>query len=244
MPPTVADCLACLPDEDRCVDLRGMLLSGRCRLHGDSTAGFVACSGTYPYAVAWGTPPAMTIRAAADTAGWEDAEEWHLLAGGESVDAVAAALPGWDRRGVVLHRWPHERCWPLATGGTDVRGAPHGWRRAGFAVHHLPAPLRRELSDDWVATRPFAAAFEEGRMVSWSYAPVETETLWDVAVDTLAPYRRRRLATACFAALAGEMERRGKRPVWGALEENAPSTTLAARLGFEPAARLTSFVRP
>jgi predicted GNAT family acetyltransferase len=81
-------------------------------------------------------------------------------------------------------------------------------------------------------------------MVSWCYAPVETETLWDVAVDTLAPHRRRRLATACFAALANEMERRGKRPVWGALEENAPSMTLAARLGFEPAARLTSFVRP
>jgi GNAT superfamily N-acetyltransferase len=244
MPATPADCLACLPDDDRCVDLRGMLLSGRCRLHGDSAEGFVACSGAYPYAVAWGVPSPEVVRAAADTAGWEDAEEWHLLADGETVAAVAAALPGWKRRGVVLHRWPHESSWPLATGGAKVRVARHGWRRAGFAVDHLPDPLRRELAHDWVASRPLAAVFVDGRMVSWCSAAVETETLWDVAVDTLAPHRRRRLATACFAALANEMERRGKRPVWGALEENAPSMRLAARLGFETAARLTSFVRP
>lgn len=244
MPPTTADCLACLPDEDRCVDLRGMLLSGRCRLHGDSTDGFVACSGAYPYAVAWGAPSPEVVRAAAAAAGWTDAEEWHLLADGDTVAAVAAALPSWKRRGVVLHRWPHERSWPLAAGDLDIRLASRGWRRAGFAVDHLPGPLRRELSNDWVAARPLAAAFADGRMVSWCSAPVETETLWDVAVDTLAPHRRRRLATACFGALAGEMDRRGKRPVWGALEENAPSTRLAARLGFEPAARLTSFVRP
>lgn len=240
----IDECLACVPDDDRCVDLRGMLLSGRCRLHGDSAEGFVACSDAFPYAVAWGEPVAEVVRAAAATAGREEAEEWHLLADGQTVDAVAAALPGWSRRGVVLHRWPHERSWPLAGGGTDVRVAPRGWGRAGFAIDHLPEPLQRELAHDWVAGRPLAAAFADGRMVSWCYAPIETETLWDVSVDTLEPYRRRRLATACFAVLAGEMEGRGKRPVWGALEENSPSMTLAARLGFEPAARLTSFAPP
>lgn len=239
-----ADCLACVPDDDRCVDLRGMLLSGRCRLFGDAAGGFVACSEAYPYGVAWGAPAADVVGAAVAGAGWEGAEKWHLMAEGDTAAEVAAALPEWPRRGVVLHRWPQERAWPLASGEAELRVAPHGWRRAGFAVDHLPAPLRRELSHDWVATRPIAAAFSGGRMVSWCYAPLETETLWDVSVDTLEAFRRRGLSAACFATLAGEMERRGKRPVWGAVEENAASLGLAARLGFEPTARLTSFVRP
>lgn len=244
MPLTAAACLDCVPDDDRCVDLRGMLLSGRCRVHGDSTDGFVACSGSLPFGVAWGSPSAATVRAGVAAAGWEAAEEWHLMADGAAAEAVAAALPGWRRRGVVLHRWPPERPWPLPEPDADVRLAPDGWRRAGFAIDHLPAPLAAELSDDFVATRPLAAAFADGRMASWCYAPVETETLWDVSVDTLEPFRRQRLSTACFAALAPEMAGRGKRPVWGAFDENAPSLGLARRLGFEPAARLASFVRP
>lgn len=236
--------LAQVPDDDLHVDLRGMLLSGRCRLHGDAAGSFVVCSDVYPFGVAWGSPPAEVVRAATAAAGWQAAEEWHLMADGDAAEAVAAALPGWKSRGVLLHRWPHRRAWPLASDGAEVRLAPLGWRRAAFAVDHLPGALRRELSHDWVATRPLAAAFVDGRMVSWCYAALDTETRWDVSVDTLAPFRRRRLAFACFATLAADMERRGKRPVWGAVEENAASLELAARLGFEPVGRLTSFVRP
>jgi hypothetical protein len=244
VPLTAAACLDCVPDDDRCVDLRGMLLSGRCRVIGDSTDGFVACSASLPFGVAWGSPSAATVRAAVAAVGWEEAEEWHLMADGAAAEAVAAALPGWRRRGVVLHRWPPQRPWPLPEPDADVRLAPAGWRRAGFAIDHLPAPLAAELRDDFVAGRPLAAAFADGRMASWCYAPVETETLWDVSVDTLEPFRRKRLSTACFVALAPEMAGRGKRPVWGAMDENAPSLGLARRLGFEPAARLASFVRP
>ena len=244
MPLTAAACLDCVPDDDRCVDLRGMLLSEHCAVHGDSSDGFVACSGAYPYGVAWGRPGGETVRAAVEGAGWEGAEEWHLLADAEAAEAVSEALPEWARRGVVIHRWPPERAWPLPDGAAEVKLAPQGWRHAGFEIDHLPPALARELSHDFVASQPFAAAFVDGRMASWCYAPLETETLWDVSVDTLEPYRRQRLSTACFAALAREMEGRGKRPVWGAVEENAASLGLAARLGFEPAARLASFVRP
>jgi GNAT superfamily N-acetyltransferase len=241
--PVPTDCLACVPDDDASVDLRGMLLSGRCRVHGDPGTGFVACSDAYPFAVAWGRPAAEVVRGAVGEAGWAEAEEWHLMAGGEAVEAVAAVLPGWRRREVVLHRWPPGRPWPEVPAGADLRLAPEGWRAAGIAVDHLPAPLARELSDDFVAARPLAAAFAGGRMVSWCYAPLETETRWDVSVDTLASHRRRGLAGACFAVLAREMERRGRLPVWGAFDENTPSLRLAAKLGFAPAAWLASFLR-
>ena len=244
MPVTPSPYLACVPDDVRSVDLRGLLLSVRCRVHGEPGAGFVACSDAYPYAVAWGRPSHEVVRAAVGGAGWDDAAQWHLMAGGETAQVVAEALPAWRRRDIVLHRWPDGRRWPPVPAGVVVRLAADGWRTAGLAVDHLPAPLRRELSDDFVAARPLAAALAGGRVVSWCYAPLETETLWDVSVDTLAAHRRRGLAGACFAALAREMARRGKRPVWGAFDENTASLGLAARLGFEPAARLTSFVRP
>jgi hypothetical protein len=99
MPPTVADCLARVPDDDRCVDLRGVLLSGRCRLYGDAASGFVACSEAYAFAVAWGAPAADVVRTATDGSGWEDAEEWHLMAEG---DTAAASLAARRRRAAPL----------------------------------------------------------------------------------------------------------------------------------------------
>jgi GNAT superfamily N-acetyltransferase len=240
---TASDCLAHVPDDDASIDLRAMLLSGRCRVFGDVELGFVACSDAYPFAVAWGRPAGEVMRRAVEEAGWTEVEEWHLMAAGEAVGLVAAALPEWRRRGVVLHRWPG-RPWPKVGGRGDLRLAPEGWRAGGIAIDHLPVRLVRELSDDFVAARPLAAAFAGGRMVSWCYAPQETETRWDVSVDTLESHRRRGFAGACFALLAEEMERRGRRPVWGAFDENTPSLGLAAKLGFEPSAWLTSFVRP
>jgi len=81
----------------------------------------------------------------------------------------------------------------------------------------------------------------EERPVAFCYAAVQTETLWDVAVDTLAEHRRRGLAAACFTALARHMNDRGLSPVWGSLDDNVASMKLARKLGFVPVARLTSF---
>jgi predicted GNAT family acetyltransferase len=80
--------------------------------------------------------------------------------------------------------------------------------------------------------------------VAFCYAACETETLWDVSVDTLAPFRRRGLAAACFERVRREMERRGKRPVWGAHADNPASLALAARLGFRRDAELVAFHPP
>ncbi|HEX2253007.1 MAG TPA: GNAT family N-acetyltransferase [Thermoanaerobaculia bacterium] len=245
-----ADLALLLPDEPVWVDLRGMLLSNRCTVfvgEDGPARGFVARSWDFPYAMAAGEPETDVVHRAVATDSGETSE-WHLLAGLPSVAAVEAALPGWRRRGVTLHRWAGDDGpdlgLPPAPSRLDVRLAPAGWAAAGFPIDHLPEAMRDELTTEHARHRPLAAVFVEGRPVSVCYAAFETEGLWDVAIETLAEHRRRGLAAACFGALASWLAGRGRRPVWGALDGNEPSLRLAAVLGFEPVAQLTSFVRP
>jgi len=84
----------------------------------------------------------------------------------------------------------------------------------------------------------------EGRVVSICQAIAVTETLWDVAIDTLEGHRRRGHAAACFEALAAHMATTGGQPVWSADDDNAASLRLAAKLGFRPVERLTVLMPP
>ena len=246
---TLDRCLRAIPDDHPgLVDLRGLLLSGRCELFADED-GFVARSLDFPFAGGAGRPGAETIlhaveRASAAGTAWAgegSEEEWHLLVGDETVPAVESALSDWPRRGVTLHT--RAAAVPPPPVDAPIELAADGWRAAGLDLGHLPDDLRRELASDWVASRPLAAAMIEGRVAATCYAPLVTERYWDVAVDTLAPYRRRGLAAACFEALARSMDERfSLEPVWGALDDNGASLALAAKLGFEPVHRLTSFV--
>jgi GNAT superfamily N-acetyltransferase len=250
------DLAARLPDAAHCIDLRGLLLSGRCRVFPEWPAegeGFVARSIDFPYAAVAGTPSREAILAAVDGAdaaatawaGEESVGEWHLLVPPETADAVQAMLPpAWQRREVVLHSLAGDvPAAGEAPPGTDVRLAPDGHAAAGFDLSHLPPALGREYAGEHVGCRPLAAAFVDGRAAAFCYAPISTETLWDVAVDTLEPYRRRGLAAACYRLLAAHLaEEQGLAPVWGALAENRASIRLAAKLGFTPAAELTSIV--
>jgi RimJ/RimL family protein N-acetyltransferase len=96
----------------------------------------------------------------------------------------------------------------------------------------LPLRLQREVGDR-LGECPMMAAFVEGKPVSFCYAHHETETLWDVSIETLEEFQRRGLATRCFHGLASRMaKKRGKLPVWGAMEDNLASIRLAEKLGF------------
>ena len=77
-----------------------------------------------------------------------------------------------------------------------------------------------------------AAVWADGRPVSFCYPVWQTETLWDVSIETLPAYRRRGLGGACGTNPDPAHARAGRAPVWGALETNAASRALAARLGF------------
>ena len=140
--------------------------------------------------------------------------------------------------GITLHRWEGELERLDVGPGAEVRLLPDGHRAAGLDLDHLPEPSRREYALDWVARRPMAVAIADDRPLCFCYAAFTTESLWDVSIETLAPYRRRGLAAACFLALAAHMAAAGKTPAWGAMDDNPASLGLAARLGFVRDARL------
>jgi GNAT superfamily N-acetyltransferase len=74
----------------------------------------------------------------------------------------------------------------------------------------------------------------EGSLASFAYASAHTETLFDVSIDTEESFRGRGLAKLAAAALI-EIERlAGRRPVWGAYEDNEASLAVARALGFAP----------
>ena len=87
---------------------------------------------------------------------------------------------------------------------------------------HVDAELRRELAAAF-AFSPVAAAFDDG-----------TETLWDVSIDTIPRARGRGHARQVAAFLVAHMRDRGRRPVWGAVDSNAPSLAHARTLGLVP----------
>ena len=110
----------------------------------------------------------------------------------------------------------------------------------------LPSALRAEVGAALARVQPLFVARvppgDAGRIVAVCSAAWETETLWDVSVETVPDHRRRGLAAACFIALARWMlAERGKRPVWGAHESNPASLALAASLGFVRESELLSF---
>lgn len=244
--------LGLVPDEPRWIDYRGLLLSGRCRVwaEDDPARGFVARAFDDPFAVAWGEPAVEAIRAAPAGGGRLDEV---LVAPGPGAERAAAALPGWRPERVTFHVLPGD-------------GQPGRWSAieppedAGLAMlapvsppvapdlSGLPPALRSEVAGLLARVQPLIVARvppgDAGRIVSVCSAAWETETLWDVSIETVPEHRRRGLAAACFAALAAWMAaERGKRPVWGAHESNPASLALAARLGFVRDSELLTFRR-
>ena len=83
-----------------------------------------------------------------------------------------------------------------------------------------------------------AAHTEFGQLASFCYAAWPTESLWDVAVETMEPHRQQGYGAMAVKFLVDRMWQRRKRPVWGALESNAASLRLAKKLGFRPVGTL------
>lgn len=243
-----------IPDEPRWIDLRALLLGGRCRvLAEEGSEGFVACPEWYPFVSVWGDPGAAAIAAAVAGAG----RPVEVLVGEEGVRSALSALTGWRYETVHFHRWE-------GPGGLvgEAAWATHLDPAAPPDLSHLPAELGREHREMLAEGRPMAAVLTDAagvprtaeevavselsrlRPVAFCYATCETETLWDVSVDTLASHRRRGLAAACFERVRREMADRGKLPVWGAHDSNAASLGLAGRLGFRRVAELLACRRP
>jgi hypothetical protein len=225
-----------LPDIPRWVETRWMLRSTWCEVTGlhPSRRDFVVRSTRRPLAAVVGRPEAAFIRDAAERVAGGD-----LIAPEENAEHVASALPGWSREGAVIYRWPEGRPLPARAPAEDVRPVVP----TAAMLEHVPAPLAGELLDvaEWSLV---VAAYDAGAPASFCYACAVTETLWDVSIDTLEPYRGRGLAERAVGCLMGLMAARGKLPTWGAADSNPASQRLALKLGFQPDDRLALFSAP
>lgn len=105
----------------------------------------------------------------------------------------------------------------------------------------IPNGLREELLAA-APHSPVAATVFEGRPVAFCYG-VATETLCDLSIDTLEPFRGRGFAGLCVDLLIDVMAERGKQTVWGALLSNHASRRLAEKLGFTPVDEIAVYSR-
>lgn len=147
-------------------------------------------------------------------------------------------VPGWGEEVAVVHvqHGPPPPP-PVIQGEARVLDAGEP-----LDLSHLPEALARELTHAREFS-PLGVAFAGGLPVSFSYSGTETETWWDVSIDTVEAWRRRGYAAAAAHALIEYMRARGKRAVWAAFESNTASLQLAARLGFSPVGRVAALFR-
>lgn len=225
-----------LPDVPRWLETRSMLLDGSGEVLGlceDPLAFIVRDPDSELFSVV-GKPGAETFHEAL----YRNEQHGVALVQFGDEEHAAANLPGWRPEPATLHRLPEGVRLPpppdtvrvVSIG--DITGDPD-----------IPAALRDELRSAATYTE-IAATIVDGRPVSFCYAASETETLWDISIDTLEPYRRQGHAAAVVSFVAICMAERGKQPVWGAEESNDASMGLAAKLGFRPVERLIVFHAP
>ncbi|MGH2994207.1 MAG: GNAT family N-acetyltransferase [Solirubrobacterales bacterium] len=217
-----------LPDEPHWVETRWLLRSGG-ELRACGGEGAVVVGTHLPSGAVIGRPEAGPLREALV----DVPDDLELIVQLESLDAVRRALPEWRVDPATVHvREPPARETGAAPAGVMVSAPPDP-----DLVSRLPEPeeIRRWAEQAEAIT----VRHVEGRVVSICQAIAVTETLWDVAIDTLEGHRRRGHAAACFETLAAHMATTGRQPVWAADDDNAASLRLAAKLGFRPVERLT-----
>jgi GNAT superfamily N-acetyltransferase len=251
--------LARVPDEPRWVDTRGMLLSGRAVIHAPADANlsrdsFVVVVPDASLAGVVGDPSAVNLPGLVGSM----RGDVNVLAQSEDAAGVAAALRGWKRRTAIVHVLPGIMPWEA---GEDA-DARVFTRATAPRLDHVPEELRREIADaldgrttarfvpgalpDSIRLQastivPVAAVWAHRVPVAFCYPVWQTETHWDVSIDTLPEFRGRGYGGRASRALIRHMRREGRAPVWGALDSNAASRALAARLGFIEAAGIAVF---
>ena len=223
--------LITLPDLPRWVEARGMLLSGRGGPVESATPGvptlLSAPSVLLAVVVRWDDPDALA-RAIARVP-----REFSIVGPAEAEATVAAIVPKRSREPAILFHLPPAEALRLPVDPRARLLRPDEYRH----LDNLPPILRGELRD---ACRysPIACAFAEEEPVSFCYSGWETETHWDVSIDTLEAHRRQGLGTAACGCLLRHFGELGKTAVWGSVASNEESAALAGKLGFTPVDRL------
>lgn len=214
-----------IPDLPRWVELRDCLLLGDCEILGleeKPELSFVIQDASTESVFIIGMPLLSAVQAAV-----EQGTRGGIVAPQETTAAwLAGAFPKWSRAQAILHLLPDSRHLPVDSAGNVAFLDPDK-----FSRYSLPPDLLEELVIG-AEHSPIAASFVDNKPVSFCYAGAITESLWDVAIDTLPEHRRQGHAALSAAYMIRYMYSHGKQPVWAALEENPASWQLARKLGF------------
>jgi RimJ/RimL family protein N-acetyltransferase len=223
-----------LPDLPRWVEARALLLDGACEIDGlqeEPELSLVVREPDLEEIFVVGTPADAAILAAAE----RNVRGGMVIALPDQAERIARVLPEWSPSRAILH---------LLGDSPRLPDVPPG--RVRFldpaVIPSLPASeeLLRELGIGAQGS-PIAATFVDGEPVSFCYAGAITESLWDIAIDTLPGHRRRGYAALCVTHMIHHLQAQGKQPVWGAVDENPASWRLARKLGFVPVDELVLF---
>lgn len=234
---TLARLAAALPDAPRWLETRSMLLFDDAEVFGleEEPLTFIARNPTDHLISVVGKPAAEAFQEAV----YRNDGEGVALAQLGDEEHAASHLPGWRMEPATLHLLPEDVCLPDVPDAV-VRLVTTAEIMASDAV---PVSLKDELRSAALYS-DIAAAFADGKPVSFCYCASTTEGLWDISIDTLEPYRRQGHAAKVVAFMVRRQAEEGKRPVWGAEESNQASMALARKLGFEPVERLVVFHAP
>jgi RimJ/RimL family protein N-acetyltransferase len=254
-----------LPDIPRWIEPRSMLLSGTCQLFGlDEEKLEFACFNPYTrVGSVVGRPPAEAIRHVADMLAAADED---LLVYDDNLEYVHSLLPQWEASPATLHLLADSSklptLEPLGPGGMHARPFTppeelptlYDYADQNIVIRFISGGELTEI--EWASAQTLAeiqraaligklaATFVDDKPVSFCDAGTQTESLWDIGIDTLEEHRRQGYAALCVAYMIDQMGRLGKRPVWGAEESNLASMRLAAKLGFKPVDRIVVLVPP
>lgn len=213
-------CLSLLPDTPRWVETRDLLSQkDAVVLENPAQSGFVVWSEESGIGSVVGDPEPLALARAAESVS-------ELLAFADNRERVRALLPSFSAEPAAVFSAP-ERLPPAP---------PHRCREISrselASLKHLPAELSSELSGVARNGAAVVAAFDGASPVAFAYAAAESESLWDMSIDTIPSHRRKGYAAAAALYLMRVMTEKGKSAVWGALESNRASANLARRLGF------------
>ena len=223
-----------LPDVHRWVEARALLLAGACDVFEFRAApqlSAIVRDAEQTTLFVIGNPDASVV----ETVLRRSPLVREVVAGNERVGVVgtaAAVVVLDDRRASPARRRR------LTDASSDVRLLDP----ALIPELKIDADLKQELADGAEGSS-ISAAFVGGSPIAFCYAGAVTESLWDVAVDTVEAHRRNGHAGACVAHRVRLMREQGKEPVWQAELNNPPSWRLAEKLGFEPIDELAFFQR-
>jgi len=221
-----------LPDIARFVETRAMLLLGADVFGGSSAAQGLALrllDGARSIVAVVGRPAPEALAAALDGATAMTPIVGQTADAAHIETALKVARPGeaWRLERMV---W-HTLAGPLTPAPPQQPGIVVRLLGGGDSLAHVPPGLQYEMMHAR-AVAPVTAAFVDGAARAFCYSCWTTESLWDVSVDTLEPYRGRGLAEAVARAAIARRRGEGLQPVWGAVDTNGTSRRLAARLGF------------